>query len=125
MRAFGQDVIAPGSTIRTYNWCWAGLEQSGYCREASQGEGKNAFRRAYWVAAKLERWLSGTFRSAVRGPVSLGHLRFYLDEFTFRFNAEGQESACAVRSARPAGSGYGPYSLKVHVTLLVRPSNCW
>jgi hypothetical protein len=27
-----------------------------------------------------------TLRGAVRGGVTQGHLRFYLDEFTFRFN---------------------------------------
>jgi hypothetical protein len=78
---------------------WAGLEQKGYCLEASQGEGKNAFRctpHADCVAEKLERWLSETFRGAVRGAVSQGHLPFYLDEFTFRFNARKAKSRRAL-----------------------------
>ena len=95
--AFVQDVIAPGSTIRTG---WPGgtwLEEKGYCRESSHGEGKNAFRCARLVAEKLEKWLSGTFRGAVRaGAVSQGHLRFYMDEFTFRFNARKAKSRRAL-----------------------------
>jgi hypothetical protein len=91
VQGFVQDCIAPGSTVRTFDWQgWSGLEQKGFCLEASQGEGKNASQCtpcAVWVAKKLESWLPQTFRGAVRGAVSWRHLRFYLDEFTFRFNA--------------------------------------
>ena len=39
--------------------------------------------RVDWVAMRLKRWLMGTHA----GAVSQSHLRYYLDEFTFRFNA--------------------------------------
>jgi hypothetical protein len=39
--------------------------------------------RVDWVAERLKRWLVGTHA----GAVSQTQLRYYLDEFTFRFNA--------------------------------------
>ena len=38
--------------------------------------------RVHRVASLLKRWLLGTHQ----GAVSLEHLDYYLDEFTFRFN---------------------------------------
>jgi hypothetical protein len=39
--------------------------------------------RVDWVAERLKRWLVGTHA----GAVSQAQLGYYLDEFTFRFNA--------------------------------------
>ena len=42
----------------------------------------NELKLVHLVAALLKRWLLGTYQGAVRPS----HLKYYLDEFTFRFN---------------------------------------
>jgi hypothetical protein len=44
--------------------------------------------RVHWVVSLLKRWLLGTHQ----GAVSIEHLDYYLDEFTFRFNRRKSRS---------------------------------
>ncbi len=44
--------------------------------------------RVHLVVSLLKRWLVGTHQ----GAVSLQHLDYYLDEFTFRFNRRKSRS---------------------------------
>src|ERR1019366_881221 len=97
LHAFVEQCLASGSTIRTDGWHgYAGLAQKGYLHEPLsywqnwdldgdfRGRRRDSrMRRGDWVAGRLKRWLGGTHA----GAVSQAQLRYYLDEFTFRFNA--------------------------------------
>jgi transposase-like protein len=78
--------VIKGSTIKTDDWKgYNHLNSLGYKhqivrKEASLGE--NLLPSCHRVASLLKRWLLGTHQ----GAVSLKHLDYYLDEFTFRFN---------------------------------------
>jgi transposase-like protein len=77
--------VEPGSTVRT-DGLNAYRELAGYRHDRRvqrvQPEGEHLLPRVHRVVALLKRWLLGTHQGA-RGH---GHLDFYLDEFTFRFN---------------------------------------
>ena len=47
-----------------------------------QPEGEHLLPRVHRVVSLLKRWLLGTHQ----GAIGHGHLDYYLDEFTFRFN---------------------------------------
>lgn len=85
LHPFIQENIALGSLIRTDGWSgYLGLEAKGYLHEANpmrKGKGET-LHRAHRVISLLKRWLLGTHQ----GAVSIAHLDYYLDEFTFRFN---------------------------------------
>jgi transposase-like protein len=89
LHAFVTASIEPGSCVRTDGWGgYAGLQRLGYKHEVTvlAHRGKNAairlLPRVHRVAALLKRWLMGTHQ----GAVASGHLDYYLDEYTFRFN---------------------------------------
>jgi transposase-like protein len=89
LHAFVEQSIEPGSTVHTDGLrAYGGLDAIGYKHDASvlQGKGEDAavrlLPRVHRVASLLKRWLLGTHQ----GAVSLEHLEYYLDEFTFRFN---------------------------------------
>jgi len=89
LHGFIQQAIAPGSVIHTDGLkAYGGMENLGYQHEISVllGKGEDAavrlLPRVHRVAALLKRWLLGTHQ----GAVSVEHLDYYLDEFTFRFN---------------------------------------
>jgi transposase-like protein len=95
LHAFVQQSIEPGSTVHTDGLrAYGGLDAIGYKHEASvlQGKGEDAavrlLPRVHRVASLLKRWLLGTHQ----GAVSLEHLDYYLDEFTFRFNRRASTS---------------------------------
>ena len=81
-----QHVAEPGSVILTDGWKgYSGLNKLGYKHEVvrpSAALGENLLPGCNRVASLLKRWLMGTHQ----GAVSHGHLDYYLDEFTFRFN---------------------------------------
>ncbi len=85
---FVQDVVESGSVVHTDGWSgYAGLESAGYRHEVtnleqSDGTASELLPRVHRIASLLKRWLMGTHQ----GGVSHGHLDYYLDEFTFRFN---------------------------------------
>src|SRR5271166_125709 len=78
--------VEPGSQVRTDDWRgYNGLDRLGYRREiarASADVGENLLPLANRVASLLKRWLLGTHQ----GAVSVTHIDYYLDEYTFRFN---------------------------------------
>jgi len=85
-------MVEPGSTLRTDGWDGYNLlTQHGYIHAPTNhkdAEAGDATPVAHLVASLLKRWLLGTHQ----GAVSAGHLPYYLDEFTFRFNRRTSRS---------------------------------
>ena len=85
---FIREAIQPGSVVHTDGWeGYTGLEARGDQHEvtvlrSSPQSAAQLLPRVHRVAALLKRWLLGTHQ----GAVSVRHLDYYLDEFTFRFN---------------------------------------
>jgi len=84
-----EELVEPGATVHTDgHGGYDGLKGLGYGHEVSVllGKGPDAagqlLPRVHLIASLLKRWLLGTHQ----GAVSLKHLDYYLDEFTFRFN---------------------------------------
>lgn len=93
--AFVQRAIEPGNVVHTDGlMAYRGLETMGYEHEATAllGQEKDAalrlLPRVHRVASLLKRWLLGTHQ----GAVSVEHLDYYLDEYTFRFNRRKSRS---------------------------------
>jgi len=86
--AFVKDSVEPGSTLHTDGWGgYNVLEREGYHRRVtllneSTQTASQLLPCVHRVASLVKRWLLGTHH----GGVSPGHLDYYLDEFTFRFN---------------------------------------
>ena len=78
--------IEIGSQVRTDDWRgYSGLDRLGYRHQIvrSRAEvGENLLPLANRVASLLKRWLLGTHQ----GAVSVAHIDYYLNEYTFRFN---------------------------------------
>ena len=90
---FVEDSIEPGSVVHTDGWLgYAPLERKGYCHQITilrgQPDPSELLPRVHQVVSLLKRWLLGTHQ----GAVSLEHLDYYLDEFTFRFNRRRSRS---------------------------------
>jgi len=91
---FVQDSVELGSVIHTDGWLgYEPLQGKGYDHEVTflKGNKKSPSEmmpRVHRVIALLKRWLMGTHQ----GAVSLEHLEYYLDEFTFRFNRRKSRS---------------------------------
>ncbi|OHU10941.1 DDE transposase [Mycobacteroides chelonae] len=84
---FATEVIAPGSTVRTDGArVLRRLSALGYRHEFSSGynspDRDQELPGAHLVASLLKRWIAGTLQH----NVSEKHLRYYLDEYAFRFN---------------------------------------
>jgi len=94
LQAFIREMIQPGSMVHTDGWeGYTGLEARGYQHEVTvlRSSGQSASEllpRVHRVASLLKRWLLGTHQ----GAVSVRHLDYYLDEFTFRFNRRRSRS---------------------------------
>jgi transposase-like protein len=88
LQAFVAEAIQPGSVVHTDGWeGYSGLETRGYTHQVTvlKRQPQSAVEllpRVHLVISLLKRWLVGTHQ----GAVSLRHLDYYLDEFTFRFN---------------------------------------
>jgi len=89
LHGFIGQAVEPGSVVHTDGLhAYRGLEKLGYGHEVSVllGAGAEAatrlLPRVHRVASLLKRWLLGTHQ----GAVSVEHLDYYLDEYTFRFN---------------------------------------
>ncbi len=82
------DVVKPGSVVMTDGWGgYNTVLDKGYQHEqtvlSSSGDPAHvAMPGVYRIAALLKRWLLGTHQ----GAVSVEHLDYYPDEYTFRFN---------------------------------------
>lgn len=91
---FVSDSIGPGSIVHTDGWLgYEPLERNGYRHRITflRGQAKSPsdlLPRVHRVISLLKRWLLGTHQ----GAVSLEHLDYYLDEFTFRFNRRRSRS---------------------------------
>ena len=85
---FVTDVIDPGTAIHTDGWpSYGSLNSLGFAhsitvQSASKEPAHVLMPAAHRVASLLKRWLLGT----LQGGISVQHLPYYLDEFTFRFN---------------------------------------
>jgi transposase-like protein/ribosomal protein L37AE/L43A len=85
---FVRDSVELGSMVHTDGWLgYEPLERNGYRHRITflRGQAKSPsdlLPRVHRVVSLLKRWLLGTHQ----GAVSLEHLDYYLDEFTFRFN---------------------------------------
>lgn len=94
LHAFVEEAIEPGSVLHTDGWeGYGGVETKGYRHKVTVLRGRQAsaaqlMPRVHRVASLLKRWLLGTHQ----GAVSLEHLDYYLDEFTFRFNRRRSRS---------------------------------
>ncbi len=94
LQAFVVEAIQPGSIVHTDGWeGYTGLEMRGYTHEVTvlkrhQQSAVELLPRVHLVISLLKRWLVGTHQ----GAVSLRHLDYYLDEFTFRFNRRKSRS---------------------------------
>lgn len=81
-------VVEPGSEVHTDGWrSYMSLTEAGFVHRRSKiykgGDPAHVVMpRVHRVSSLLKRWLLGTHQ----GSVSPGHLDYYLDEFTFRFN---------------------------------------
>lgn len=86
--------IEPGSVVHTDGWLgYEPLERNGYRHRITflRGQPKSPsdlLPRVHRAISLLKRWLLGTHQ----GAVSLEHLGYYLDEFTFRFNRRRSRS---------------------------------
>ena len=87
-----QEAVEPGSTVETDGWSGYGnLSELGYAHEIVRDTaevGEDLLPRAHRIASLLKRWLLGTYQ----GAVSMSHLDYYLDEYTFRFNRRKSRS---------------------------------
>jgi len=91
---FVQDSVEPGSVVHTDGWLgYEPLGSKGYDHDVTFLKGRKEtpselMPRVHRVISLLKRWLMGTHQ----GAVSLEHLDYYLDEFTFRFNRRKSRS---------------------------------
>ena len=82
-----EKMVEPGSTIRTDGWTgYNGLKEKGYehviVKHQEEEPGFDPTPLVHRIASLLKRWLMGTHH----GRVEKTHLKYYLDEYTFRFN---------------------------------------
>ena len=88
------DVVEPGSVVRTDGWRgYNKVSVNGYRHERTvlscAGHPAHvAMPGVHRICALLKRWLLGIHQ----GAVSLEHLDYYLDEYTFRFNRRTSRS---------------------------------
>src|SRR5699024_5788191 len=84
---FARTVSQPGSTIRTDGArIFRVLADEGYQHEYINGyaaaDRDAVMPGAHLVASLLKRWIAGTLHYRLSNK----HMRYYLDEYTFRFN---------------------------------------
>jgi transposase-like protein len=80
-------MVEPGSTIRTDGWTgYNGLKEKEYdhvvVKHQENEPGHDPTPLVHRIASLLKRWLMDTHH----GRVETHYLRYYLDEFVFRFN---------------------------------------
>lgn len=88
------DSVEPGSVIHTDGWqAYGGVTGKGYIHKVTKlthesQSPSELMPRVHLAVSQLKRWLLGTHQ----GAVSVEHLDYYLDEFTFRFNRRTSRS---------------------------------
>ncbi len=90
---FAQQVIAPGSEVHTDGaQMFRRLTGLGYTHERTVGmrtaDKESLLPGLHMVASLLKRWTIGTLHYGI----SVEHLPYYLDEYTFRFNRRDSRS---------------------------------
>ena len=96
LHRFVQEAVEVGSVVHTDGRpAYRGLDAKGFTHEATALLRENdkaavtrLLPRVHRISSLLKRWLLGTHQ----GAVSAGHLDYYLDEFTFRFNRRTSRS---------------------------------
>lgn len=88
-----KEMVEPGSTIKTDGWkSYKGLDKDGYEHEmlshTEMEPGEDPTPKVHRIASLLKRWLMGTHQ----GGQQVSHLKYYLDEYTFRFNRRKSKS---------------------------------
>ncbi len=92
--SFVRHVVEPSCEIRTDGWGgYTDLPKHGYKHSKTVVSGSGdpahvAMPGVHRIASLLKRWLLGIHQGAVRA----GHLDYYLDEYTFRFNRRTSRS---------------------------------
>jgi len=88
LEKFLQESVGSGSTIITDGWKgYGGIEELGYKHKISDKKPKildedTVLPDAHLVISLLKRWIMGTLQDSLSDQ----HIKYYLDEFTFRFN---------------------------------------
>jgi len=86
------DNIERGSTIISDGWKgYNNLTKKGYLhiqKKQTASIGEDVLPHVHRIASLLKRWLLGTHQ----GRISVRHLSFYMDEYTFRFNRRKSKS---------------------------------
>lgn len=92
LHGFVQAVVETGSIIVTDGWSgYNGLSGKGYSQEIKNRKAideENLLPHVHTVISLLKRWLLGT----LQGSCSKGHIAYYLDEYSFRFNRRKSKS---------------------------------
>jgi transposase-like protein len=111
LQRFVEDAVAPGSLMHTDGWLgYDGLDKLGYRHRITFAkESEDPLPRVHRVVSLLKRWLLGTHQ----GAVTRGHLDYYLDEFTFRFNWRRSPPRQTVLPARGPGGRHRPSAVPV------------
>lgn len=87
LQAFVEESVEPGTAVTTDGWLgYDRLKARGYDHriiflKERRESAVDLLPRVHRVVSLLKRWLLGTHQ----GSVSIDHLDYYLDEFTFRF----------------------------------------
>jgi transposase-like protein len=76
--------VEPGSTVITDGWSgYLGLQNAGYNHIVKTTKKDDVMLpHVHLVFYLLKRWILGTFQ----GSINHNYLKFYLDEYVFRFN---------------------------------------
>ena len=115
---FVQGAIVAGTHVHTDGWKpYQGLDALGYEHEVTKLKGQplsaatEVLPRVHRVASLLKRWLLGTHQ----GATAPGHLDYYLDEFTFRFNRRTSASRGkpVLSFSTTSGAGFSPIPFPV------------
>ena len=91
---FVSDVVEKGSEILTDGWrgyntlCEHGFKHKKVVHSGSESPAHVSMPGVHQVAGLLKRWILST----LQGSVGIGHLGYYLDEYTFRFNRRTSRS---------------------------------
>lgn len=90
--AFIEDVVESGSTIKSDGWLgYKGIAEKGFIHiidTSVKDIDDGLLPHVHLVISLLQRWLLGT----LQGSYSREHIKYYYDEFTFRFNRRNSNS---------------------------------
>jgi transposase-like protein len=93
LRKFITDNVETESTLITDGWKgYTGISKKGYCHiiedKTKLLDGEEILPNVHRIASLLKRWLLGTHQNYI-GEL---YLRYYLDEYTFRYNRRRSKS---------------------------------